>query len=53
MPSVVLGAIALGMSLPRPAAWAAIAVQAVLCWPHVLAAWETRVSFRLGTCQEG
>src|SRR5215471_8041034 len=35
------------MSLPRPLAWAAIAVQAVLCWPHVLDLWETRYSFRL------
>ena len=35
------------MSLPRPLAWAAIAIQAVLCWPHVLAAWETRYNFRL------
>jgi hypothetical protein len=35
------------MSLPRPLAWAAIAIQAVLCWPQVLDAWETRYSFRL------
>ena len=47
MPAAVLAAIALGMALPRPAAWAAIALQAVLCWPHVLDAWETRYSFRL------
>ena len=47
MPAVVLAAIALGMALPRPVAWAAIALQAVLCWPHVLDAWETRYSFRL------
>ena len=47
MPAVALAAIALGMALPRPAAWAAIALQAVLCWPHVLDAWETRYSFRL------
>ncbi len=47
MPAVALGAIALGMVLPRPAAWAAIALQAILCWPHVLNAWETRYSFRL------
>ena len=47
MPAVVLAAIALGMALPRPVAWAAIAIQAVLCWPHVLDAWETRYSFRL------
>jgi hypothetical protein len=44
---VALAAIALGIVLPRPAAWAAIALQAVLCWPHVLDAWETRYSFRL------
>jgi hypothetical protein len=47
MPAAVLAAIALGMALPRPAAWAAIAIQAVLCWPHVLGAWEKRYSFRL------
>ena len=47
MPAVALAAIALGMALPRPAAWAAIAIQAVLCWPHVLDARETRYSFRL------
>ncbi len=47
MPAVVLAAIALGMVLPRPAAWAAIAIQALLCWPHVQDTWETRYSFRL------
>jgi hypothetical protein len=47
MPAVALAALALGMALPRPVAWAAIAVQAVLCWPQVLDAWETRYSFRL------
>ncbi len=47
MPAVALSAIALGMVLPRPAAWAAIAIQAILCWPHVLDARETRYSFRL------
>jgi hypothetical protein len=47
MPAVLLAGIALGMVLPRPAAWAAIAIQAVLCWPHVLDTWETRYSFRL------
>ena len=47
MPAVALAAIAFGMALPRPAAWAAIAIQAVLCWPHVLDTWETRYSFRL------
>jgi hypothetical protein len=47
MPAVALAAIALGMSLPHPLAWAAIAIQAVLCWPHVIDSWETRYSFRL------
>jgi len=47
MPAVALAAIALGVVLPRPVAWAAICLQAVLCWPHVLDAWETRYSFRL------
>jgi hypothetical protein len=47
MPAVAIAAIALGMALPRPVAWAAIAIQAVLCWPQVLDAWETRYSFRL------
>jgi hypothetical protein len=47
MPAVALAAIAFGMALPRPAAWAAIAIQAVLCWPHALDTWETRYSFRL------
>jgi hypothetical protein len=47
MPAVALAAIALGMALPRPVAWAAIAIQAILCWPHALDAWETRYSFRL------
>jgi hypothetical protein len=47
MPATVFAALALGISLPRPAAWAAIVVQAVLCWPNVIDLWETRFSFRL------
>jgi hypothetical protein len=47
MQSVMLAALALGMALPRPAAWAAIVVQALLCWPQVIAAAETRYAFRL------
>jgi len=47
MPSVMLAGLALGMSLPRPAAIAAIAIQAVACWPHVIDSWETRYAFRL------
>ena len=47
MPSVAFAALALGMALPRPAAWAAVVVQAALCWPHVIDTWETRFAFRL------
>jgi hypothetical protein len=47
MQSVVLAAFTLAMSLPRPAAWAAIAIQAVLCWPHVLDRIQPSYSFRL------
>jgi hypothetical protein len=47
MPSVAIAALTLGMVLPRPAAWAAIALQAVLCWPQVIDLLETRYGFRL------
>jgi len=47
MPSVAFAALALGMVLPRPAAWAALVIQAVLCWPQAIDAWETRYAFRL------
>ena len=47
MPSVMLVALALGMVLPRPAAWAAIVIQLVLCWPQAIDKWETRYGFRL------
>jgi hypothetical protein len=47
MPSVAFAALALGMALPRPAAWAAIVIQAALCWPQVIDTWETRFAFRL------
>ncbi len=47
MPSVALAALALGMALPAPAAWAAIVIQAVLCWPLVIGTWESRYYFRL------
>jgi hypothetical protein len=47
MPSVVFAALALGMALPRPAAWAAILLQAILCWPQVVDTWEERYLFRL------
>jgi hypothetical protein len=47
MPSVAFAALALGMALPRPAAWAAVVIQAALCWPQVIDTWETRFAFRL------
>ena len=47
MPAVICAAFALAMILPKPAAWAAIAVQAVLCWPQVMDLRETRYRFRL------
>jgi 4-amino-4-deoxy-L-arabinose transferase-like glycosyltransferase len=47
MPSMAFAALALGMALPRPAAWAAIALQAVLCWPQAIETRETRYAFRL------
>jgi hypothetical protein len=37
----------LAMVLPRPAAWAAVALQAVLCWPQVIDLREKRYAFRL------
>jgi hypothetical protein len=47
MQSFALAAIALAMVLPRPALYAAIAMQAVFCWPHVIDLWESRYAFRL------
>ena len=47
MQSLVLAAFALAMVLPRPAAWAAIALQAVFCWPHVLDRMQPSYTFRL------
>lgn len=47
MPSVAFAALALGMALPRPAAWAAIVIQAVVCWPHALDLWQPDWQFRL------
>jgi hypothetical protein len=46
MPGLACAALALGMALPRPAAWAAIALQAVLCWPQVIDWRERRHSWR-------
>jgi hypothetical protein len=47
MQSAVLAAFALAMSLPRTAAWVAIVLQAVLCWPQVLDHIQPSYSFRL------
>ncbi len=47
MPAVMLAAFALAMVLPRKAAWASIAVQALVCWPPLLNAWQPPYTFRL------
>ena len=47
MPAVAFASLALGMALPRPAAWAAILLQAILCWPGLANTWETHYTFRL------
>ena len=47
MPSVMLAGFTLAMVLPRPLAWAAIAIQAIVCWPNVVALWEPQYLFRL------
>jgi hypothetical protein len=36
LPAFVFLLLALAMALPRPAAWAAVALQAALCWPYVM-----------------
>jgi hypothetical protein len=47
MQSFVLAIFALALALPRPLALAAIALQAVSCWPHVLDVIQPSYSFRL------
>ncbi len=47
MPSVAFAGFALGAALPPRLAWAAIGLQAVLCWPQIIGLWETRPAFRL------
>jgi 4-amino-4-deoxy-L-arabinose transferase-like glycosyltransferase len=52
MPAVALAGLPLGVALARsrlskPLCWAAIAMQAVLCWPQVLNAWQPDWVFRL------
>jgi 4-amino-4-deoxy-L-arabinose transferase-like glycosyltransferase len=36
MPAIACAAFAVAMALPRPAAWVALALQAVFCWPQVM-----------------
>ncbi len=47
MPAMALLGFTVAMVLPRPAAWLAIAVQAVLCWPQVVDLWQPGYVFRL------
>ncbi len=47
MPAVVFGWLALGLVLPRRAAWAAFWLQAALCWPQLLNAFQPPWTFRL------
>src|SRR5579871_1513857 len=47
MAAFVLAALTVAMVLPKPAAWAAIILQAVLCWPQIIGLRETRYAFRL------
>lgn len=51
MPSVALAGLALGAALAGVwrgrAAWAAVALQAIVCWPQALNPWQPEYSFRL------
>ncbi len=47
MPAAVMAAFALAMALPPKAAWAAVALQTVVCWPPLLNAWQPSYTFRL------
>ena len=47
MPAVAFAAFPMAMALPGRIAWAAIAVQAVVCWPQALNAWQPDWVFRL------
>jgi hypothetical protein len=49
MPAVAVAAFPMAMALPARAAWAAIAVQAVVCWPQALNLWQPDWIFRLHT----
>jgi 4-amino-4-deoxy-L-arabinose transferase-like glycosyltransferase len=47
MPAVSVAGFTLAMVLPKPAAWTAVALQAILCWPQVIGFAEPRYAFRL------
>jgi hypothetical protein len=47
MPSFPFLAFVLAMMLPRPAACACLVLQAVTCWPHVIALYDTTHMWRL------
>ena len=47
MPAVMVAAFALAMALPPKAAWAAIALQSLVCLPPLLNAWQPAYAFRL------
>jgi hypothetical protein len=47
MPAIAMAAFPMAMALPARAAWAAIAVQAIVCWPQALNLWQPDYIFRL------
>ena len=51
MPSAAVAGLALGAALARPwrgrLAWAAVALQAIVCWPQALNLWQPDYTFRL------
>jgi hypothetical protein len=51
MPSAAVAGLALGAALARPwrgrLAWAAVALQAIICWPQALNLWQPDYTFRL------
>jgi len=53
MPSVALASLALGAALAGAwrgrAAWAAVGLQAIVCWPPLLNLWQSEFVFRLHT----
>ena len=47
MPSVAVAGLTLGMVLPAPAAWVAVILQAMPCWPQIIGLRDTPYTFRL------